>query len=100
MGDFLNALQGELAGAPPVLLCALAVGLLISIACGVVGTYVVTRRITYLAGGIAPLRLGRYGRRGLLPQSPGLVAYRSDLGHPVDHRPVRSRRGGFAGGWE
>ena len=61
MGDFLHALQGELSGAPPVLLCALAVGLLISIACGVVGTYVVTRRITYLAGGIAHCVLGGMG---------------------------------------
>jgi zinc transport system permease protein len=61
MGDFLRTLQSELAGAPPVLLCALAAGLLISIACGVVGTYVVTRRITYLAGGIAHCVLGGMG---------------------------------------
>jgi len=61
MSDFLRTLQGELAGAPPVLLCALAAGLLISIACGVVGTYVVTRRITYLAGGIAHCVLGGMG---------------------------------------
>ncbi len=32
---------------------ALATGLLASVACGVIGGYVVTRRITYLAGGIA-----------------------------------------------
>jgi zinc transport system permease protein len=32
---------------------ALWAGLLASLACGIVGTYVVTRRITYLAGGIA-----------------------------------------------
>ena len=61
MSDFLTALQGELAGAPPILLCILAVGLLISIACGVVGTYVVARRITYLAGGIAHCVLGGMG---------------------------------------
>ncbi|MCP4378702.1 MAG: metal ABC transporter permease [bacterium] len=61
MSDFLRALQSELAGAPPVLLCTLAAGLLISIACGVVGTYVVTRRITYLAGGIAHCVLGGMG---------------------------------------
>jgi len=36
MGDFFQALNAELAGAPPVLLGALAVGLLVSIACGVV----------------------------------------------------------------
>ncbi|MDP6045531.1 MAG: metal ABC transporter permease [Phycisphaerae bacterium] len=61
MGDFFQALQSELAGAPPVLLCALSVGLLVSIACGVVGTFVVTRRITYLAGGIAHCVLGGMG---------------------------------------
>jgi len=61
MGDFFQALNAELAGAPPVLLGALAVGLLVSIACGVVGTYVVTRRITYLAGGIAHCVLGGMG---------------------------------------
>jgi zinc transport system permease protein len=31
---------------------ALLAGVLASIACGVVGTYVVSRRITYLAGGM------------------------------------------------
>jgi zinc transport system permease protein len=61
MSDFFHTLQAELAGAPPVLLCALGVGLLISIACGVVGTYVVTKRITYLAGGIAHCVLGGMG---------------------------------------
>jgi len=61
MGDFFQALNAELGGAPPVLLGALAVGLLVSIACGVVGTYVVTRRITYLAGGIAHCVLGGMG---------------------------------------
>jgi len=61
MGDFLRALNAELAGAPPVLLCALAAGLLVSVACGVVGTFVVTRRITYLAGGVAHCVLGGIG---------------------------------------
>ncbi|HEY5653466.1 MAG TPA: metal ABC transporter permease [Pontiella sp.] len=40
---------------------ALLAGLLVSIACGIVGTYVVTRRITYLAGGIAHCVLGGMG---------------------------------------
>jgi len=61
MSDFIRALQFELAGGPPVLLCALAAGLLTSVACGVVGTYVVTRRITYVAGGIAHCVLGGMG---------------------------------------
>ncbi|HOP07100.1 MAG TPA: metal ABC transporter permease [candidate division Zixibacteria bacterium] len=40
---------------------ALLAGLLASVACGVVGTYVVVRRITYLAGGIAHSVLGGMG---------------------------------------
>ncbi|MDF7800471.1 metal ABC transporter permease [Pontiellaceae bacterium B1224] len=40
---------------------ALLAGLLVSISCGIVGTYVVTRRITYLAGGIAHCVLGGMG---------------------------------------
>lgn len=40
---------------------ALLTGVLASVACGVVGTYVVVRRITYLAGGIAHCVLGGMG---------------------------------------
>ncbi len=40
---------------------ALLTGLLASIACGVVGTFVVARRITYIAGGIAHSVLGGMG---------------------------------------
>ncbi|MFH0911638.1 MAG: metal ABC transporter permease [Planctomycetota bacterium] len=40
---------------------ALLAGILASVACGVVGTYVVVRRITYLAGGIAHCTLGGMG---------------------------------------
>jgi len=40
---------------------ALIAGLLASLSCGIVGTYVVTRRITYLAGGIAHCVLGGIG---------------------------------------
>jgi len=40
---------------------ALLAGLLSSLSCGIVGTYVVTRRITYLAGGIAHCVLGGMG---------------------------------------
>jgi len=43
------------------MLNALLTGVLASIACGVIGTYVVTRRITYLAGGIAHSVLGGMG---------------------------------------
>ncbi len=40
---------------------ALITGLLASVACGVVGTYVVVRRITYIAAGIAHCVLGGIG---------------------------------------
>ena len=40
---------------------AVLAGLLASLPCGIVGTYVVTRRITYLAGGIAHCVLGGMG---------------------------------------
>ncbi|MFQ6008438.1 MAG: metal ABC transporter permease, partial [Candidatus Zixiibacteriota bacterium] len=43
------------------MLNALITGILASVACGVVGTYVVTRRITYMAGGIAHSVLGGMG---------------------------------------
>jgi len=56
MSEFLQALQVS-----PMMQCALAAGLLASIACGVVGSYVVARRITYLAGGIAHCVLGGMG---------------------------------------
>jgi len=40
---------------------ALLTGLLAGVACGLIGTYVVTRRITYIAGGIAHSVLGGMG---------------------------------------
>lgn len=40
---------------------ALLAGLLVSIACGVIGSYVVTRRISYIAGSIAHCILGGIG---------------------------------------
>lgn len=43
------------------LMRAVVTGLLASVACGIVGTYVVTRRITYIAGGIAHCVLGGMG---------------------------------------
>ena len=44
-----------------ILLTSLLAGLLATVSCGIVGTYVVTRRITYLAGGIAHCVLGGIG---------------------------------------
>jgi zinc transport system permease protein len=45
----------------PFLQCAVAAGLLISVACGVVGSYVVTRRISYIAGSISHCVLAGLG---------------------------------------
>ena len=63
---FLTALQAEFAafaqtGELGVLLGALAAGLLLSVACGVIGSYVVVRRISTIAGGIAHCVLGGMG---------------------------------------
>ncbi len=66
MSQFFADLQAELAvlaggGQMGVLLTALAAGVLLSVACGVIGSYVVVRRISYIAGGIAHCVLGGMG---------------------------------------
>jgi zinc transport system permease protein len=57
---------------------ALATGLLASVACGVVGTYVVTRRITYIAGGISHCVLGGMGAARYFQTVHGLAWF-----HPM-----------------
>ncbi|MEI6126482.1 MAG: metal ABC transporter permease [Pseudomonadota bacterium] len=56
MSEFLAAV-----GSYPFMRYALAAGLLASVACGIVGSYVVARRITYIAGSIAHCVLGGIG---------------------------------------
>lgn len=56
MADFFQALLQH-----SFLQHALLAGFLASVSCGIVGTYVVTRRISYLAGGIAHCVLGGMG---------------------------------------
>jgi zinc transport system permease protein len=56
VAEFIEALRSQ-----QFLQIALLTGLLASVACGVVGSYVVVRRITYLAGGIAHCVLGGLG---------------------------------------
>lgn len=56
MGDFLLALSTH-----AFLQTALVAGLLASIGCGVIGTFVVVKRIAFLAGGIAHSVLGGMG---------------------------------------
>lgn len=52
---------------------ALMTGLLASVACGVIGSYVVVRRITYIAGGIAHSVLGGIGASLYLARAHGWV---------------------------
>jgi zinc transport system permease protein len=70
MSEFLDAL-----GDPDIafLRYALAAGVLASVAFGIVGTYVVTRRITYIAGAIAHCVLGGIGAGLYLQQVRGLA---------------------------
>lgn len=51
---------------------ALITGLLISIACGIIGTYVVLKRIVFLSGGVAHAAYGGIGL-GYLLQIPPLI---------------------------
>ncbi len=45
---------------------ALITGLLVSVSCGIIGTYVIMRRISYIAGGIAHCVLGGLGAANYL----------------------------------
>ncbi|MEJ2689308.1 MAG: metal ABC transporter permease [Deltaproteobacteria bacterium] len=70
MADFFAALlQPEI----PFLRLALAVGLLASVAFGIIGSYVVARRISYLAGAIAHSVLGGIGCALYLQKAKGYL---------------------------
>ena len=73
MLEFLQALREQ-----SFLQVALLTGLLASVACGVIGSYVVVRRITYLAGGIAHCVLGGLGAAQYLAVVHGWKYY-----HPL-----------------
>jgi len=66
MSEFFHALMNQ-----PFLQVALAGGILASVACGIVGSYVVARRITYIAGGIAHCVLGGMGAAYWLRHAKG-----------------------------
>lgn len=70
MADFFNALSDP---DIPFLRFALIAGLLAGVSFGVVGTYVVTRRISYLAGAIAHSVLGGIGAAVYAQQVLGLA---------------------------
>jgi len=62
-------------GSNPFLLTGLVAGLLASIACGVMGPYVITRRIVFLAGAIAHIAIGGVGAAIFLAdKAPGVFA--------------------------
>jgi len=67
MSEFFTALSQS-----PLLQNALLAGLIASIACGLVGSYVVTRRISYIAGGVAHCTLGGMGAARYLQVVHGL----------------------------
>jgi zinc transport system permease protein len=54
---------------------ALMTGVLASVACGVIGTYVVVRKITYIAGGIAHCVLGGIGAAVYLQRAHGWTPF-------------------------
>jgi zinc transport system permease protein len=70
MNEFLAALRDPVF---PFLRYALAVGLASSVALGIIGTYVVTRRISYIAGAISHCVLGGIGAAVYLQHVHGLT---------------------------
>ncbi len=74
---------------------ALAAGVLVSIACGIIGTYVVINRIVFLSGGIAHAAYGGIGLGYYLGINPviGAIAFSlvSSLGMGAVHRKTGER---------
>jgi len=73
---------------------ALFAGIIASIACGVVGGYVVARRITYIAGGVAHCTLGGMGTARYLQQVHGWSAL-----HPLHGAIVAALVAAIIIGW-
>lgn len=74
---------------------ALAAGVLVSVACGIIGTYIVINRIVFLSGGIAHASYGGIGLGYLLGVNPfyGAIVFSliSALGMGWVHRRTRER---------
>jgi len=74
---------------------ALLAGTLVSIACGIIGTYVVINRIVFISGGIAHAAYGGIGLGYFLNQSPVLGAIvfsvASALGMGIVQRKAKER---------
>lgn len=73
---------------------ALLTGVLVSVACGVVGTYVVTRRITYIAGSISHCVLGGMGLAQYLK-----VVHHLDFLEPLHGAVVAALLAALTIGW-
>lgn len=59
---------------------AVMTGVMASIACGIIGSYVTIRRMTYIAGAIAHCTLGGMGIAGYLSKEQGLVFFTPLIG--------------------
>ncbi len=78
MSDFIEAILTH-----SFMRNALLTGVLASVACGVIGTYVVVRRISYIAGGIAHSVLGGIGAALYLQRAHGMQGLDPLLGAVV-----------------
>jgi len=98
--EFFHALTDP---ANSFLRCALLTGLLASIACGIVGSYVVVRRITYIAGGIAHCVFGGLGVAYYLQKAHGWLIYVPFAGwqplHPLHGAIVAALVAALIIGW-
>jgi zinc transport system permease protein len=74
MGEFLDAARSD-----PLLQRALLAGVLASVSCAIVGSFVVVRRISYLAGGISHSVLGGLGLAVYLQRAHGAGAWAAPL---------------------
>ena len=89
MSEFFAAL-----GTSVILQNALFAGVIASVACGVIGSYVVARRITYIAGGIAHCVLGGMGIARYLHVVHGLKSIQ-----PLDGAVVAALAAAIIIGW-
>lgn len=89
MIEFIDALRSSV-----LLQNAMLAGVMASIACGVVGSYVVVRRITYLAGGVAHCTLGGMGAARYLQ-----VVYGVDVIRPLHGALVAALVAALIIGW-
>ncbi len=74
MADFLHILRTE-----PFLQRAVLIGLLASIACAIIGSYVVVKRVTFISGGISHAVLGGIGIAYFLGANPLIGALMAAL---------------------